>query len=58
MARKVTDIMDEISEYEASLKRVLEEEGLILVIDLQFYADRMKDLKQELRIAQAIENNQ
>ena len=58
MARKVTDIMDEVSEYEASLKRMLEEEGLILVIDLQFYADRMKDLKQELRIAQAIENNQ
>lgn len=56
MARTSNEILAEISEHEQSLKGILSQEGLIILIDLQYYADKMKDLKQELRIAQAREN--
>ena len=56
--RSSEEILEELQDYQDSLKGALALDSAILILDLQFFADRTKDLKQELRIAQARESTQ
>lgn len=56
--RSSVEILEELQDYQDSLRDALALESALLILDLQFFADRAKDLKQELRIAQARESTQ
>lgn len=55
--RSSEEILEELQDYQDSLKGALALDSAILILDLQFFADRVKDLKQELRTAQAVESS-
>lgn len=57
MVRTSAEILEELQDYQDSLRDALELDSAVLILDLQFFADRVKDLKQELRTAQAVENS-
>lgn len=56
--RKSTEIYKELEELQEILKKACSMDGAIYALDLQFFADRQHDLKQELRIALSVENCQ
>lgn len=56
--RKSAEIFKELEELQDLLKQACSMDGSIFALDLQYFADRQHDLKQELRIAMATENCQ
>ena len=54
--RKSSEIMAEIEDLGDSLKTLLSLPNGVYVADLKFFADKIGDLKQELRISEAVEN--
>lgn len=53
--RSSQEILEELEAYRESLRGATAQENSLLVLDLQFFADAVRDLKQELRTAQAVE---
>ena len=56
--RQSAEIYKELEELQEILKSACSMDGAIYALDLQYFADRQHDLKQELRIALSIENCQ
>ena len=56
MSKKTTaEVSNEIVELQKDLKQLLEVEGSLIYVDLDYFADTLRDLKQELRLAKARE---
>ena len=55
MARPSTEIMADLGGYQKILYEAMKLKGAIYCFDLDFVASQVRDLKQELRIAQASE---
>ena len=53
--RTSEEILEELEAYRESLRGATALPDSLLIVDLQFFADSVRDLKQELRTAQAIE---
>ena len=56
--RSSAEIYAELEELQKLLKQACSMDGAIYALDLQYFADRQHDLKQELRIALSVENCQ
>lgn len=56
--RKSAEIYADLEELQKVLKQACSMDGAIYALDLQYFADRQHDLKQELRIALSVENCQ
>ena len=55
MTRPSTEIMADLEDYQDILHEAMKLKGAIYCFDLDFVASQVRDLKQELRIAQASE---
>lgn len=56
--RKSTEIYKDLEELQKILKQACSMDGAIYALDLQYFADKQHDLKQELRIVLSVENCQ
>ena len=54
--RTKAEVMNELEEIGDSLAELMKMEGAVYVVDLQFFANKVKDLKHELRTVEAVEN--
>ena len=56
MGRSSAEVKRDLLKLQDTLNELLEVRGALIFVDLQYFADKSKDLKQELRIAEAREN--
>ena len=51
MARSEREVLEDLEDLQELLKAQLQTDGALLFLDLQFVAGRVRDLKNELRVA-------